>query len=86
MVATQTATTGPLARHIAQEVRAEMARQRVSQAALAERLGADWTQRRVSRRVAGEVPIDLDELEQISSALGVPVAQFMPATAAVASP
>lgn len=78
MVATQTETASSLAGHIAREVRAEMARQGISQEALAERLGDGWYQRRVSRRLTGEVAINLDELEQISSALGMPVSHFMP--------
>jgi transcriptional regulator with XRE-family HTH domain len=85
MVPTQTEATGnSLARHIAREVRAEMARQGISQEALAERLGEGWIQKRVSRRLTGEVAIDLDELELIAAALGVPVAQFIPTPRAAA--
>lgn len=61
---------------VAIEVRAEMTRQKVSQAALADRLG--WPQQRVSRRITGAVPFDVTELAAVAAALGVPVARFIP--------
>lgn len=63
------------AERVAQEVRAEMARQRVSQTALAALL--DTSQAAVSRRLRGQVPFDIIELEVIAARLGVPVAQFV---------
>jgi transcriptional regulator with XRE-family HTH domain len=60
---------------VAAEVRAEMARQRMSQTRLAEALGV--TQASVSRRLVGEVPFDIQELYKVAEFLGVPVAQFL---------
>jgi len=71
------------AKRIAAEVRAEMARQGISQQALALRLG--WLQPRVSRRLTdGEtfVPFDTQELAAVAHALGVDVSHFMPAARA----
>lgn len=61
---------------VASEVRVEMARQQISQSALAERLG--WTQQRVSRRISGATPFDVAELEAVAGALGVPVLRLLP--------
>lgn len=66
-----------LAASTAREVRAEMGRQGVSQADLAKRLSC--TQRTLSRRLTGDVAIETDLLENIATALGVPVTQFLPA-------
>lgn len=60
----------------AAEVRAEMARQRISQSALAEQLGR--TQQYVSRRIVGEVPFDVADLEKIAEFFGVPVSRLVP--------
>jgi len=76
MASSQTSNADSLAFHTAREIRAEMARQGISQEALGERIG--WDQRRVSRRLTAEVPIDLEELERIAEALGVPVSKFIP--------
>lgn len=67
------------ARRMAAEIRAEMARQGMSQTALCERLG--WQQQRLSRRLslgATLVPIDSVELAEIAQALGVPASQLIP--------
>lgn len=77
MRANDTAT--PFEKGVASEVRAEMARQQVSQQALADKLG--WTQPKVSRRISGAVPFDVAELNAIATALGVPVVQFLPVEA-----
>lgn len=67
---------------VAAEVRAEMARQGLSQQALAEKLG--WTQPRLSRRILAEgsknalIPFDVTELSAVADALGVPVTKLMP--------
>lgn len=50
------------------EIRAEMSRKRLSQDALASRLG--WTQQFVSRRLNGRTDLKITELEQIADALG----------------
>ena len=59
---------------VASEVRAEMARQRVSQTVLAVRLG--WSQAFLSRRLCGITDWRVDEIEAVAAALGVPLAQL----------
>jgi transcriptional regulator with XRE-family HTH domain len=56
-----------------------MARQRVSQAALAEALGV--SQGAVSRRLRGDIPFDVEMLGRIAAHLHVPVTQFVRADA-----
>jgi transcriptional regulator with XRE-family HTH domain len=51
-------------------VRAEMARHGLSQAALAEQLG--MSQSMLSARLAGKVPFNVDELAAVATALAVP--------------
>jgi transcriptional regulator with XRE-family HTH domain len=60
---------------IAAEVRAELGRRNLSQAQLAVRLG--WTQVRLSRRLRSVSDFSTAELEQISDALGVPIAHLL---------
>jgi transcriptional regulator with XRE-family HTH domain len=62
---------------VASEVRAEMARQRMSQSALARLLreGQPW----VNRRVNADVAMDLDDVERIARALDVPLSTFLSA-------
>lgn len=62
---------------VAAEVRAEMARQRVSQQPIADALG--MSRQALSRRLVGEIPFDVSELEQIANFLGVSVGRFWPA-------
>jgi len=57
------------------ELRAEMARQRKSQAALAVDLGI--TQQSLSRKFSGGAPFTGAELTKIAELLGVDVSQFM---------
>jgi transcriptional regulator with XRE-family HTH domain len=54
---------------IAAEIRAELARARVTQSALAEQLGVSraW----VSRRLSGEVPLSVGDVAAIAAQLGV---------------
>ena len=59
----------------AAEVRAEMARQRLSQTDLATTL--NWTQVFLSRRLTGTVAFSTDEIERVASALGVPLGQLV---------
>lgn len=80
MATTLRSPDGSLARRIGAEIRAEMARQDLSQEGLAERLGC--SQQWVSRRITGAIPVDAAELEKIATALGVPVAQLLPGTPA----
>lgn len=51
------------------EIRAELARQHLSQRQLAERL--DWNQNYLWRRLAGRTPLSLDDVEAIAGQLGV---------------
>ena len=67
---------------VATEVRAEMARQRVTQQQIADVLGISQPQ--VSMRLRAEIPFGVDELGMVADALGVPVTNFL-ATAAQAS-
>lgn len=52
------------------EIRAEMARQRLSQMDLAQRLGI--SQAKLSRALNGKVPLTLDFIQSVADALGVP--------------
>jgi transcriptional regulator with XRE-family HTH domain len=63
-----------LAEVIATEIRAEMTRQRISQRQLGEQLG--WTQSRVSRRLLGQKPLEVDDVQRIAGALGVSMEQL----------
>lgn len=59
----------PFRELVAAELRAHLARQRLSGRALAKRLGENQTW--VSRRLAGHVPLDTDDLQRIAEALGL---------------
>jgi len=65
---------------VAAEIRAEMARQRVTGAELARRLGVSgpW----VNYRLNGKQPFDTDDLERVAEALDRPVTHFLPGRAA----
>lgn len=69
--------------HVAAEIRAELGRQHRSAASLAAEL--DWKVTYLSRRLTGEVSLDMPDLELIADALGVPVTHFMPEVAAPAA-
>lgn len=66
---------------VAAEVRAEMARQRITQTEMARRLGTN--QAFINRRLVGEVPFNITTLAKIGDVLGVPVTHFMPPVKAV---
>lgn len=74
---TPTETNPPLSGSVASEIRAEIARQGITQSIIADRLhvGPMWVSRRINpdRRV----PLDLDDLERIAGALGIPVASLL---------
>lgn len=53
-----------------------MARQRMTQRELAEKLRLP--QPSISKRLSGDIAFNTKELAQVAAALGVPVAQFMP--------
>lgn len=65
---------------VAGEVRAEMARQQINQQRVADALG--FSRQALSRRITGEVPFDVAELEKIADLLGVPVARLIGAVPA----
>jgi transcriptional regulator with XRE-family HTH domain len=54
---------------VASTIRAELARRRIPQTLVAERL--NLSQATVSRRLTGEYPFDVDELEVIAELLGM---------------
>jgi transcriptional regulator with XRE-family HTH domain len=56
------------------EIKAEMARQDITQTELARRLG--WEKSAVSRRFSRKIPIRAHEIDDIAKALGVEVTQF----------
>ena len=68
---------------IAREIRAELARQRLTNRELAERVGIQPSG--ISRRLDGEIPLKVSEVEQIAAALGVSVTQFVGADVASAA-
>lgn len=57
------------------EIRAEMARQRLSQTDLADRLGI--SQAKLSRALNGKVPLTIDFIQDVADALGVPFAALL---------
>jgi transcriptional regulator with XRE-family HTH domain len=59
---------------IAGEVRAELARQKLSGVRVARQLG--WTQNYISRRLSGTVPFDVADLQAIADLLEVSVTEF----------
>ncbi len=68
--------TATLSERVAEEVRAMLARRRVSGRKLADQLGVSpsW----VSYRLTGAQPIDLNDLERIANALNVEVSDLLP--------
>ena len=61
-------------------VRAEMARQGVTQMVLARKIGI--SQAAVSARLRGTTPFDINELTAIAAVLGVPLATLLDGVAA----
>lgn len=68
--------TVPLRDQVAGEVRATLARQRISGAELARLIGR--SQSFMARRLDGRAAFDIDDLELVASVLGVDVTQFFP--------
>lgn len=64
-----------LANLVAGQVRAELARTRIPQKRVAEVLGT--SRAAVCRRLSGEIPFDVAELEAIAELLGIPVTQLL---------
>jgi len=61
--------TQTLSGEVAANIRAELARQKVSQTQVAERLGL--SQAAVSRRLSGALPFELDEIAAVADLLNV---------------
>lgn len=68
--------TGTLRALVAEEVRALLARKRISATALAKSMGVSQTY--VWRRLSGETAFDLDDLEKISKILECRVVDLLP--------
>jgi transcriptional regulator with XRE-family HTH domain len=62
---------------VAAEVRAELARKRISRRDAARQLG--WTSQYMHRRASGETPFDAVDLFQLARLLGVKPGVFFPA-------
>lgn len=60
---------------IASTVRAELARRRISQTTVGERLGI--SQAAVSRRLSGQQPLDVNELTALAGLLDMPVSALI---------
>lgn len=67
----------PLRERVAEEVRVQLARRRMSAAHLGRELGVSQTW--VWRRLKGETAFDLDDLERIAGILGVAPVDLLPA-------
>jgi transcriptional regulator with XRE-family HTH domain len=76
MSGNSTGTETPFWTAVAAEVRATAARKRVSGSELARRLGK--TQSWVSRRMVGDIPLGLDDLEGFATALEVSPFDLLP--------
>lgn len=63
------------ARAVTAEIRAEMGRQRFSNADLARILGV--TEHTAGRRLRDEVPFDIVELHEVAAWLGVPISRLL---------
>lgn len=68
--------TVPLRERVAEELRALLARRKVTPTELGRKLGRSQTW--VWRRLEGEVAFDLNDLEAIADVLGVAVAELFP--------
>lgn len=66
----------PVHEIVAAEVRAELARQRISGRQAARRLG--WTQQALSRRLTGDIPFNVADLDALAGLLEVPISTFFP--------
>lgn len=68
---------------IAAEVRAEMARKRVTGTTLAEATG--MSQPTLSRRLSGAIAFDIDELHEVAGVLGLTVTELLARAAETAA-
>lgn len=74
-------TTQGLTLRVAAEVRAEVARQRLTHKRLAELLGLSQPQ--ITKRLNGVIAMNTTELDRIADALGVPVERLLSAPSSV---
>lgn len=65
------------AQRVADNIRAEVARRRLSQVKLAEQVGI--RQQALSRRLTGSTPFRIDELARIAEVLDIPLAELVAA-------
>lgn len=65
---------------VAEVIRVEMARRRMSQRALADATGL--SQSYIGRRLVSDKPFTTDDLAKVAAALGMPVAALVPAPVA----
>ena len=65
----------PINQRVARNVRAEMARFGLSQTSLAKAINR--SQQALSRRLCGEVAFDVEELDAVARAVGVPVGNLL---------
>lgn len=79
---TETDMEQSISDRVAAEVRAEIARQGLTRASVAAKLG--WTDQRFSLRMTGRVALSVAEMVIIADTLGVPAAQFVPTPARAA--
>lgn len=76
MAEDETQSVTPMRAAVAEEIRALLARRRISASELARRM--DVTQPYISRRLTGDTALDLDDLERIANVLGVQVLDLFP--------
>lgn len=67
--------SNPHAIRVGANVRAEMARRKLSQTALAERLNV--TQQKLSRCISGQQAFRVDELHEVAEALDISVSELI---------
>ena len=75
MSAKPTGDPGKLARAVSAEIRAELARQRISGMKLAEMMGR--SQNYLAKRLRDEIPLSLNDVEDIGSALHLPAGSLV---------
>jgi transcriptional regulator with XRE-family HTH domain len=68
--------TGELHRGVTEEISVLLLRRRMTAQDLARKLG--WSQSAMSRRMVGDQPFDLDELQRIAELFGVTIADLLP--------
>lgn len=61
------------------EIRAELARQNISKAAVAQALGK--SRATASRKLSGSIPLTIDELHALAELVGLPAADLLPSKA-----